>query len=142
MKAPSVSAPGCSRLVLALSSPCMEATMKRAETRRRDFLKASAATAAGLAVTSALPRRVLGANDRLQIGLVGCGGRGNYLLGETFKAAGELNVEVAALCDVWKVNLEKTAARVAATQKTKPRTFARFPDLLAGGGVDAVIIAT
>ncbi|HKC11159.1 MAG TPA: Gfo/Idh/MocA family oxidoreductase [Vicinamibacteria bacterium] len=116
--------------------------MKRTQNGRRDFLKSSAATAAGLAVLSAFPRKVLGANDRLRVGLIGCGGRGNHLLGETFKSAGELNVEVAGLCDVWKVNLEKTAGRVAAQQNTKPRTFARFPDLLAMSDLDAVIIAT
>jgi predicted dehydrogenase len=116
--------------------------MKRKHTPRRDFLKSSAATAAGLAVSSAYSRSVLGANDRLRVGLIGCGGRGNYLLGETFKSAADQNVEIAGLCDVWKVNLEKTAERVAAEQKTKPRTFARFPDLLAMSDLDGVIIAT
>jgi predicted dehydrogenase len=116
--------------------------MKRAKTPRREFLKSSAAGAAGLAVMSALPRRVLGANERLRIGLIGCGGRGNYLLGETFRAARDLNVEVAALCDVWKVNLQSTAARVSKEQASTPATFARFPDLLAMKDLDGVIIAT
>ena len=67
---------------------------------------------------------------------------GNYLLGETLKIASSHNVEVAALCDVWKVNLEKTVARLATAQTTKPRTFARYADLLALKDIDAVIIAT
>ncbi len=116
--------------------------MKRTKNQRREFLKSSAATAAGLAVMSALPRSVQGANDRLRVGLIGCGGRGNYLLGEVFRSAKELNVEVAALCDVWKKNLATTAERVRAAQGAAPKTFARFQDLLATGGVDAVVIAT
>ena len=109
---------------------------------RRAFLRTSATTAAGLTVLSALPRQGQGANDRLRLGLIGCGNRGNYLLGETLRIASSHNVEVAALCDVWTVNLEKTVARLASVQATKPRTFARYTDLLALKDVDAVIIAT
>lgn len=109
---------------------------------RRDFIRASAATAAGITLAAALPRRALGANDRLRVGLIGCGSRGNYLLDETLKAAAALNVEVVALCDVWKVNLEKTVARLAAKQPGRPRTFARYAELLALPDLDAVIIAT
>jgi predicted dehydrogenase len=120
----------------------VKAAMKREHTPRRTFLKSSVATTAGLAMISALPRKVWGANDRLRVGLIGCGNRGNYLLGETAKSAPDLNVEIAGLCDVWRVNLEKTAARVATLQPTLPRTFAHFPDLLAMSDLDAVIIAT
>ena len=109
---------------------------------RRAFIRASATTAAGLTVLHALPRHVLGANDRLRVGLIGCGNRGNYLLGETLKVVSSHNVEVAALCDVWKVNLEKTAGRLAPLQTAPPRTFARYADLLAMRDLDAVIIAT
>ena len=116
--------------------------MKAVGRGRREFMRTSGAAAAGLTMTSALPRTVLGANDRLRVGLIGCGSRGNYLLGETLKAASALNVEVAALCDVWKVNLEKTAARLAPLQASKPRTFSRYADLLALDGLDGVIIAT
>ena len=115
-----------------------------APTDRRDFIRTSAAAAAGMTMAAALPKAVLGANDRLRLGLVGCGSRGNYLLGEVFRSAQELNIEVTALCDVWRVNLERTAARVAKTQtgRPAPRTFARYADLLALKDVDAVLIAT
>ena len=43
---------------------------------------------------------------------------------------------------MWKVNLEKTVARLATAQTAKPRTFARYADLLALKEIDAVIIAT
>jgi predicted dehydrogenase len=113
-------------------------------TDRRDFIRTSAAAAAGITMAAALPKEVLGANSRLRLGLIGCGSRGNYLLGEVFRSAQELNVEVAALCDVWKVNLERTAARVTQTQTgmPAPKTFARYSDLLALKDIDAVMIAT
>lgn len=116
--------------------------MKHDRPGRRTFIRTSAGTAAGLTLSSVLPRGILGANDRLRVGLIGCGGRGNYLLGETLKIAGSHNVEVAALCDVWKVNLEKTAARLATEQSARAKTFARFMDLLSMPGLDAVLIAT
>jgi predicted dehydrogenase len=116
--------------------------MKNDRPGRRTFIRTSAATAAGLTLSSVMPRGVLGANDRLRVGLIGCGGRGNYLLGETLKIAASHNVEVAALCDVWKVNLERTADRLAKEQGSRPKTFARYLDQLSMPGIDAVIIAT
>ncbi|HKX32206.1 MAG TPA: Gfo/Idh/MocA family oxidoreductase [Blastocatellia bacterium] len=116
--------------------------MKKTQTDRRRFIKSSVASAAGLTITAALSRRVLGANDRLRVGLIGCGARGNYLLSETLKAAKALNVEVAALCDVWSVNLQQTAGWLAGRQETRPETFARYHDLLSVKDLDAVLIAT
>jgi predicted dehydrogenase len=116
--------------------------MKREQPGRRTFLRASAGTAAGLTLSSVLPRSVLGANDRLRVGLIGCGNRGNYLLGEAIKIAGSHNVEVAALCDVWKVNRERTAQRLGQEQSPRPQTFARYMDLLTMPDLDAVLIAT
>ncbi|PYQ01850.1 MAG: hyaluronate lyase, partial [Acidobacteria bacterium] len=119
-----------------------EGSMQKERPGRRTFIRTSAATAAGLTLSSVVPRGVLGANDRLRVGLIGGGGRGNYLLGETLKIAASHNVEVAALCDVWKVNLERTADRLAKEQGSRPKTFARYMDLLSMPGIDAVIIAT
>jgi predicted dehydrogenase len=128
--------------VLDSGSPrTQEITMTELPTDRRGFIRTSATTAAGLTVLAAMPRTVLGANDRLRLGLIGCGSRGNYLLGEIWRSS-DLNVEIAALCDVWKVNLEKTRARVAERQGRSPKTCARYTDLLQMPDVDAVLIAT
>jgi predicted dehydrogenase len=116
--------------------------MKKERPGRRRFLDVSAKTAASLTVISALPKSVLGANDRLRVGVIGCGSRGNYLIGETLKIATSHNVEIVGLCDVWKVNLEKTASRLATEQTAKPKTFARYMDLLSMPGLDGVLIAT
>jgi predicted dehydrogenase len=113
-----------------------------AQMDRRSFVQQSVSTAAGLTLAASLPRRVLGANDRLRIGLIGCGSRGNFLLAQTLRHARAENVEIAALCDVWSVNLQKTAASLAQKQERKPSLFSRYGELLDMKDLDAVIIAT
>jgi predicted dehydrogenase len=85
---------------------------------------------------------VRGANDRVSIGLVGAGDRASALVGQIFSLAKAHDVAITAICDVWRVNLDRTAARVQAAFGHPPRTCTRFGDLLALRGVDAVVIAT
>jgi predicted dehydrogenase len=107
---------------------------------RRNFLKTSSTAAAmGWALTR---DRAFGANERLRIGVVGCGGRGNHLMGEVEKIAESHNSEVVAVCDVWKPQIEKAIDRVQKFTGKKPFSCARFADLLARPEVDAVLIAT
>jgi len=47
------------------------------EQSRRSFLKTAAVT-----TTAASAGRVLGANDRIRIGVIGAGGRGRYLMNQ------------------------------------------------------------
>jgi predicted dehydrogenase len=82
------------------------------------------------------------ANDRIGIGLVGCGSRGTYLLDQALAAAPG-QIQLVGLCDVWSQAREK----LAASMKTKlpgqtPKLMARHQDLLNTPGLDAVIIAT
>ncbi len=66
------------------------------ENSRRDFIKQAAlGTAAFLAYPSS---KVLGANDRIRIGMIGVGGRGQALLGEVLKVP---NVQLVAMADVY-----------------------------------------
>ncbi len=64
---------------------------------RRDFL----ATA-----TAASQSRILGANDRVRLGIIGTGGRGSYLMGVANKVGG---IEWVAVCDAWDVRRGKAA---------------------------------
>lgn len=104
------------------------------------------ATVAGLAMAgTALSRtRVLGANERLRIGLIGCGSRGyqSLIRQELLPHRDAYNVEVTAVCDVWRPARETAAAGIAEAQGHRPETFARYGDLLASDLVDGVIIAT
>jgi predicted dehydrogenase len=86
----------------------------------------------GAALTAASYSRVLGANDRLRLGVIGCGSRGTHVSG-LFTA--KPDVQVTALCDVYRARMDKLLAEHAQA--------AMFPDhreLLDKGSVDAVLI--
>ena len=105
---------------------------------RREFMTRSAM---GLAAMS-LGSRVLGANDRISIGVIGAGGQGQGDMRAAMSFSKDLNVEVTAICDVWRLNRESAVAAVEKQYGRKPREFVDYQDLLALDDVDAVIIAT
>ena len=77
---------------------------------RRTFLSKSAAAIAGgsaLANTALSYGRILGANDRILLCHVGNGSRGGDLDLIVSKLASSHNVEMNAVCDLWRLNREK-----------------------------------
>lgn len=116
--------------------------MKGFQVSRRDFLAKSAIGLASISLSSAIGSRVIGANDRLSIGVIGTGSQGRNDMGQAMAFSDELNLEITALCDVYKPNLEAAVAAVENKYGRKPRTFVDYLDLLALDDVDAVIIAT
>jgi predicted dehydrogenase len=96
----------------------------------------------GAALTAASYRRVLGANDRISIGLVGCGARGKGLRNMAHGSARTMNVEMTAVCDLWTLNREKAAADVTRRFGRAPKRFKYSEELLAAKDVDAIMIAT
>ncbi len=109
---------------------------------RRRFLANTSATAAGLGLTAAVVRGAPGANERISVASIGCGGRGNAHLSSLAKLKDKQNLRVVGLCDVWQANLKYAAAKVAKAFGEAPRTFTKFGDLLAQKDIDAVVIAT
>ena len=105
---------------------------------RRSFLQQSALATAALNI---LPSAGFAAeaNDKLKLGLIGCGWYGMVDVEAALKVGG---VEVIALCDVDSDNLAKSAARVEKLQGQRPKTFKHCEDLLKAEGLQAVIIAT
>jgi predicted dehydrogenase len=102
---------------------------------RRRFMGQLLGGTATLAVSGILPSsKVLGANDRVRIGLIGAGGRGQ----EIFKAALHCpNVEGVAAADVYSRRLDEVKGYVP-----NIRTYTDFRRLLDDKSVDAVLIAT
>jgi predicted dehydrogenase len=96
---------------------------------RRDFLRTSALT-----ITAASYARVLGANDRVNLGLIGAGDRGNHVM-SLFQNRPE--VHVAAICDVYGQRLEATRQKA-----TGSAGFSDYRKLLESSPLDAVLIAT
>lgn len=74
-------------------------------------------------------------NERIHIGLIGCGGRGRAVLNECAKYP---DVVVTGACDVWKERLDATVAQFKETCKP----YTDFREMLASDDIDAVIIAT
>ena len=109
---------------------------------RREFCKAAALGATSLAASSILPETCLGANDRIRVGVIGCGGRGKYLMERVLDFSRQLNVQIAALCDVWKLNLEKVKVSLTGRQSSELKVFSCYAELLGCNDVDAVVIAT
>ena len=70
---------------------------------RRQFMAAASLSAAA-------SRRAVGANERIGVAVIGCGGRG--LLSECLEFGPGMNVEVAAVCDTWRQQREKAASVV------------------------------
>ncbi len=103
---------------------------------RRDFLKNTSriATSGAIAVAASSYSRVLGANGRINLGLIGAGGRGTSVMGNFQNNPA---VQVVAVCDIW-------GQRVAAAQQKAPGAapFSDHRQVLARSDIDAVLIAT
>ena len=100
--------------------------------KRRQFLKGAAASAAVVAV---LPtNRVLGANDRVRLGAIGFGARGQEDMRDALKLG---NVEFVAAADVYKRRQDE-ARQLAPGVKA----FTDYRRLLDLKDVDAVIVAS
>lgn len=99
---------------------------------RRQFGKT---TAAAWLATAAGARRVLGANDRVRLGFIGLGNRGDQVL-DAFVV--HKDAEIVALCDIHEPYVD-FAARKAGGQASRHSDYRR---LLEMKDVDAVVINT
>jgi len=113
---------------------------------RRDFMVKSAAVAGALGAAKELlakpartvsTGRVLGANDIINVGVIGVGGRGSYLAGQ-FAAIGERTnaCKVVAVADVYEKR-----KRLAA-EKQKCDGYLDYREIINRSDVDAVVVAT
>jgi predicted dehydrogenase len=110
----------------------MISAMRHFKMNRRHMLR-TAATGA-LAMTASSYSKILGANDKVHLGLIGAGGRGRNVM-KTFQL--NSTVEVTAVCDVY-------AGRTDQALSTAPGAhgFSDHRKLLDQEYVDAVLIAT
>ncbi len=75
---------------------------------RRAFVSGSTAS---VILTAAGANRVLGANNRLRVGVIGCGGLATGAhIPALLKMKESDNVEITAVCDVWQKRLDNAAA--------------------------------
>jgi predicted dehydrogenase len=115
---------------------------------RRNFIKKSAMGVAGLAVGSTLNMsaksyaNIMGANDRIRVGVLGFSNRFKDSLGKSFlKYAEEMNFELFTICDIWSRRRDEGQAWYNKQTGETIRT-ARNTDELWTQKPDAVIIST
>ncbi|MBL8168042.1 MAG: Gfo/Idh/MocA family oxidoreductase [Acidobacteria bacterium] len=124
---------------------------------RRDFLKQASAGGAALTTFStqnslaatpiahenlAAPpaARVLGANDRLNVGFVGCGGRMNTHIDYVVRRAKEKgDVQPVAVCDIYDRRKQLARERTGVSEKDVHHDFR---ELCARKDIDVVVIAS
>ena len=128
--------------------------MRRDETTRREFIKqvgVGAAAAAGSVASSeaiaAAPRvqtaakgRVIGANDRINVGFVGCGGRMNAHIRRVVERNKERgDVQAVAVNDIWDKRKQRAREATGVDEKAVHHDYR---ELCARPDVDVVVIAS
>jgi predicted dehydrogenase len=106
--------------------------MKNDKVARRDFLKKAALGTAAMMVYP--PSRVLGANDRVRVGMIGVGGRGSELLKWVQKTP---NAQLVAIADIYTRRHDEAKQMAPGIQ-----TLNDHRRLLDMKDIDAVIVAT
>jgi len=112
---------------------------------RRTFMQATGAGAAGAALASSTSSyaSILGANDRVRVGLVGYSDRTRSSLIPAFlRSADELNFEIVAVSDIWSLRREAGAAHIEKLTGKRPVAVRNNDELYARKDVDAVIVGT
>ncbi len=109
---------------------------------RRHFLGTTGTALAGIGFGLALGPKALarskGANERLNFGLIGCGGMGKANMYRFL----DLGQDVGAICDVDSTHLDAASNDITKRNKPAPKRYKDFRQLLEQKDIDAVIIGT
>ena len=121
--------------------------MTRDHLTRRSFLRAGATGAATAGAAGVLgaptPLPAANLNEKLRLGFIGTGGRFNSHLGIVLRMQqAQKAVEAAAVCDVYRVHLDRAADRIRKATGRQPRQFGDYRELIDQADCDAVCIAT
>jgi predicted dehydrogenase len=118
---------------------------------RRDFIKAAGATAAGVVASSVIggkafaqgaapaPAGAVGANSRLNIGMIGIGGMGGGHLNMIKNMSEENNVAIVAVCDLWDKRKKEAQQKAGLTDA---QAYSDYRKLLENKDIDLVVIST
>src|SRR5260370_1998920 len=102
---------------------------------RRDFNKPAPAVGLATAATALSAGRAFGANERVRLGFIGLGNRGDQVL-DAFLV--HKDCEVVSVCDLWQPYLDFAAKKSG----TSPKLHEDYHEVLDRKDVDAVVIAT
>ncbi|MDQ3394693.1 MAG: Gfo/Idh/MocA family oxidoreductase [Bacteroidota bacterium] len=122
--------------------------MEKLNPSRREFLKKSTLATAGLSLgalgfSAKSYGQILGANDRVNVGIVGFSNRAKHALIPAMLAhAKELNFQFTAISDLWSRRREEGEAFLKERGNKKIKTARNNDELYARKDVDAVIVST
>ncbi len=117
----------------------------RKEITRRAFVKQAGGAVLAASSTGMTARsyaRILGANDRIRLGQLGCGSRSEGHVHMVHLASKQMPVETVAVCDLWSLARERRAAQVKKFFNLDPQTYQYAEQLLGRNDIDGVMIAT
>ena len=109
---------------------------------RRTFVQQSGVALLASGVSAQSYARILGSNDRIHLGLVGCGSRSQDLVDMAEISNKQSPVEIVAVCDLWNKARELRAAQIKQQLKNDPQQYQYLEDMLARKDIDGVMIAT
>src|SRR3989441_8802678 len=111
---------------------------KEQQMPRREFVKTAAAGIAAVSIPAASYVRILGANDRVRVGIVGFSDRFRQALLPAFKVAGPpLNFEIVAGSDIWNPRRDEGVAEIERGVGGKPRAVPNNEEKYAAKVTDA-----
>jgi len=118
------------------------------KTNRRNFIRKTALSTAGIVLASpafsaASYRKIIGANDRIRVGIIGYSDRFRSSLLPSFLALNkELNFEFTGLSDIWRLRREEGQAFLKEKTGTSIPIYPNNEALYEAKNTDAVIIST
>src|SRR6058998_1418254 len=118
------------------SKPSPQPRAHSAFLTRRQFVKTSALAAGSVSLASLMPASAFGANDRIRVGVIGCGGQGTGHVSSLVKRSAEDNISVVAVSDVYQRRVTR------AKEICKGDGYLDYRKLLERNDIDAVLIAT
>src|SRR5690606_27930530 len=123
--------------------------MKKPDPSRRDFIKKSVLTTAGISALGAVGfsaksyGRIIGANEKVNVAIVGFSNRcKGSLIPSMLKHSKELNFEFSAVSDIWNRRRDEAVANVKERTGMQIATARNNDELYERNDVDAVIIST
>lgn len=111
---------------------------------RRSFLRRSAAVAAGIALPTLIPAHVLGgdgkagANERVNVGIIGLGGRAHQIMGGCAEVP---EINVVSICDCYTPYIDRFQEKVGKGKKTW-KSYDDFRRMIETEKLDGVMVET
>jgi len=106
---------------------------------RREFVKTAVGAGVALGVLGAVSptrARVIGANDRINLGVIGVGGEGSFLARQFSSMAEKQNLQILAVCDAYEKRKKE------ASERYKCKGTLDYREIIGNREIDGVLIAT